>query len=174
MKDCPTSSVKRGRTLNTSIAIQPVRERADSPRRRPDTDAFHQPALTEAIPLMRIDPGAALDWDVLARTACLSRCHFLRVFEEVTAVTATSKHAPVARFLAGQCILTQGRLPLPHRKACLPATAFPDSATSSITCFLITMLIESSAILPSAESLSASSRARKPGSFDCHLKSVEA
>lgn len=41
---------------------------------------------------MRQDPGATLDWDVLAEIAGMSRYHFLRVFEELT-------HASPHRFL---------------------------------------------------------------------------
>ena len=43
--------------------------------------------MGRAIQLMRQDPGRnALDWNTLAEIACMSRYHFLRIFEGLTGV----------------------------------------------------------------------------------------
>lgn len=54
------------------------------PAHRAETLTFHETAIARVLQLMRQDPAAALGWDVLSETACMSRYHFLRVFEEVT------------------------------------------------------------------------------------------
>jgi AraC family transcriptional regulator len=51
---------------------------------RPETLKFHREAIEKVILLMQTDPSAELDWDILARTACISRYHFLRIFEGLT------------------------------------------------------------------------------------------
>jgi AraC family transcriptional regulator len=54
---------------------------------RPETLEAHRSAVGRAIQLMRQDPGATLDWTTLAEIACMSRYHFLRIFEGLTGVS---------------------------------------------------------------------------------------
>jgi AraC-like DNA-binding protein len=68
-------------------------DRAQTSPHRCDTERFHRDAVSSAILLMRADPSANLELETLAKTATMSKFHFLRVFEELTSVSP-------ARFLA--------------------------------------------------------------------------
>ena len=54
---------------------------------RPETLRFHRSAIEKVLNLMHADPGGPLNWDVLSKTACISRYHFLRIFEGLTEVS---------------------------------------------------------------------------------------
>ena len=54
---------------------------------RSGTVQYHRRAIQHVVEVMRTDPGARLDLEAMAAVAAMSRFHFLRVFEEVTAVS---------------------------------------------------------------------------------------
>jgi AraC family transcriptional regulator len=82
---------------------QPQAQELRVTRHRPQTIEFHRGAVGKIIQLMRQDPGASLDWNELSRIACISRFHFLRIFQELT---NTSPH----RFLVALRIESAKRL----------------------------------------------------------------
>ena len=79
--------------IESGRAPSPGRVQENCTPHRAETVECHRHAILNAIDSMRKDPSAPHDLAQMAAAACMSRYHFLRVFEEAT-------HISPGRFLA--------------------------------------------------------------------------